>query len=111
VPDPAPRRSPGDPGKLFSPTAPSRRSNTPRPRSPGFFQSRASSTVALSTHDLTSSVFGKPGPVLGGNTSETSEDSASITFPLGEADAEGEVEGEGVVVDGAAGAEGGMNVD
>ncbi|KAJ7831669.1 hypothetical protein B0H13DRAFT_1915344 [Mycena leptocephala] len=109
--DPAPRRSPGDPGRLFSPTAPSRRSNTPRPHSPGFFQSRASSTVALSTHDLTSSVFGKPGPVLGGNSSETSKESASITFPLGEVDAEGEIEGEGVIVDEAAGAEGGMNVD
>ncbi|KAJ7913287.1 hypothetical protein B0H13DRAFT_1873970 [Mycena leptocephala] len=85
--------------------------NTPRPRSPGFFQTRASSTVAYSTPDLTSSIFGKPGPVLGGNTSETSEDSASITFPLGEADAEGEVEGEGVVVDEAAGAGAEMNVD
>jgi hypothetical protein len=30
---------------------------------------------------------------------------------LGEVDAEGEIEGKGVIVDEAAGAEGGMNVD
>jgi hypothetical protein len=48
---------------------------------------------------------------LGGNSSETSEESASVTFPLAEADAEGEVEGEGVVVDEAVGAGAEMNVD
>ncbi|KAJ7875692.1 hypothetical protein B0H13DRAFT_1894016 [Mycena leptocephala] len=111
APDSASRRSPGDPVRLFSPTAPSRRSNTPRPRSPGFFQTRASPTVAISTPDLTSSSFGKPGPILGGNSSETSEGSVSITFPLGEVDAEGEIEGKGVVVDGVPGAEGDMHVD
>ncbi|KAJ7830869.1 hypothetical protein B0H13DRAFT_1915727 [Mycena leptocephala] len=106
VPDPASRRSPGDTAKLFSPMAPSHCLNMPQPCSLGFFQTHASPTVAISTPDLTSS-FGKPGPILGRNTSETSEESVLITFPLGEADAEGE----GVVVDGAPGAEGEMHVD
>ncbi|KAJ7882867.1 hypothetical protein B0H13DRAFT_2344473 [Mycena leptocephala] len=108
APDSASRRSPGDLGRLFSPTAPARRSNTPQPRSPGFFQSCASPTIALSTPDLTSSVFRKPGPILSGNSSE---ESTSITFLLGEVDAEGKIEGEGVIVDKAAGVEGEMNVD
>ncbi|KAJ7880969.1 hypothetical protein B0H13DRAFT_1891546 [Mycena leptocephala] len=79
APDSASLRPPSDPVQLFSPAVPSRRSNTPdRARRASSRLVRPYRRVLDARPD--SSIFGKPGPVLGGNSSETSEESASVTF-------------------------------
>ncbi|KAJ7819316.1 hypothetical protein B0H13DRAFT_1921800, partial [Mycena leptocephala] len=103
--DSASLRPPSDPAKLFSPAVPSRRSNTPN-RARRLLPDSCVLYRPYSTPDLTLPSSGSQ--VLSwGNSSETSEESASVTFPLGEADAEGE----GAVAGEVPGAEGEMNVD